>query len=1027
MRRFTTLFQGAVAVVLVLAGSAVMALAQGRITGKVTDEDSGAPLGGVSIKLTVGTKVLGAFAAKDGKYEIRNVPAGSYDITANYIGFKTQKKKITVPEGGEAVQDFKMGLDLLLLEEAVVIGYGTKTRKEVTSSISSIKATEIANTPVASFDAALQGRAAGVQITADNGLAGAPVTVRVRGTSSLGASSQPLYVVDGVPIISGDFSNNNYADNLNALSMINPGDIESMEILKDAAAAAIYGSRSANGVVLITTKKGRSNQKTTYNFDYQYGLLDVTNKIKMLDGPTYLRLGKEAWKNDGKDISNDYQKFYEDIPLAATSGLTRDIMDRTNTNWIDQVLRTGSFHQAQVSIAGGSDKTRFYAGGAYRKEDGILKGNSFERYSGRLNLEHDASENLTFGFGVNVSSSLNNRVPQAWQPGGLGDAQSQSLPVYPIYNADGTFYIPARDYWGGGQRNIVATLANRTDYQQSLSLLANGFLQWTILPALSFRTDAAINTLNIRDYQYIASALVDRAQAEERKTNVNNVNLSSVLTYAEKFDDIHDVQIMGGFSYQRQDQGILGLRGNGFGNPAFTNPYTAPVIEKLQWQTNRDQIETGFAFLSYFARASYSYSNKYLASFSLRSDGSSRFAPAKRFGTFYAGSLGWIVSEESFLKSNDILSFLKLRASYGLTGNAEIGNFRYFGSYNDASYAGQPGITIGNIGNPNLTWENTGQLSVGFDFSLLNDRISGSIDYYNKQTSGVLIPKSIPYTSGANNVYQNLGKLENTGFEFSLRTFNLVGEFEWTTDINLSANANKILDLGGQELSGPDFGTEFGNNVAKEGYPIGTWRLVRYAGVDPQTGVPLYLDKNGTVTKTFDEANAIYTGQPYPTLFGGVTNTFRYAGFDLSILVTFAVGQNIYSDDGKRRNGSFYQGWNQFASIEGRWQKPGDITNIPKLTWKGEDPNTTRWLYDGSFARIKNITLGYTLPKPILESLGIASVRLFVTAQNYFLFSKFPEWDPELNRNGSGNITQSVTYLSPPQSRFISFGINVGF
>jgi TonB-dependent starch-binding outer membrane protein SusC len=419
-------------------------------------------------------------------------------------------------------------------------------------------------------------------------------------------------------------------------------------------------------------------------------------------------------------------------------------------------------------------------------------------------------------------------------------------------------------------------------------------------------------------------------------------------------------------------------------------------------------------------------------SVSIRRDASSRFGPDQKWGWFPAVSAGWTITEEKFIPENvkKILSYFKLRGSYGITGNAEINNYEYFGSYTSTTYNGYPGIHVNSVGNPELGWESTAQTDIGFDWGLYSGRFSGGFDYYYKHTTDMLLHVSIPQTTGSSSVTENVGELENKGIEIFLTSNNFTGKFKWVTDFNISHNLNKVLNIEGQILAGENYG----NNQAQEGYPIGAWRLVKYYGVDSQTGQELFYLKNGKIgpwddsDPNFFQNNSVVTGNPYPTWFGGINNSFSYAGFDLNINVTYQWGNNIYRDDGKfLEGGQIGANWNSMTLIDNAWRKPGDITDVPKLLWDNtySTHNSTRYLDDGKYIRLKTVNLGYTLPAKIAKAIKMTSIRVYFNMENWLTWTKYKGWDPEVNRDGSKNITQGVTYLSPPQGRTMSLGINV--
>lgn len=1069
MQRFTTFLRYCVALVLALGMTSALALANGRIVGKATDDDGSAPLGGVSIKIKVAGKVLGAFTGKDGSYEIRNVPAGTYEVTAAYIGFKSQTKKVTVDEGADAKVDFKMQLDLLLLEEAVVIGYGTKTRKDLTGSIASIDAKEIKDAPLPSFEQMLQGRAAGVQVLASNGMPGAPVTVRVRGTGSITASSEPLYVIDGIPMTTGSFGANfRTATETNALASLNPNDIESMEILKDADATAIYGARGANGVVLITTKRGQAGT-TKFTINYMNGFNNVSNRPQLYDGPGWLALWNEGATNDSI-IARASGRTYTrpSLPLNIydpTSGQPRRAgqIDPANTNWLDQVLQTGIINQVDVSASGGTEKTRFYSGASYRQETGFQRQTSGERISGRLNLDHNATEDLTVGFNVSVSRFTTDRGPVAWS-GGMGAAQSNSLPIFPVKNADGSFFQPTSG------NNPVAQLENFKFTGVETRLIANGFGEYRFnglgIPGLALRLEAGIDKMNLAESFFQGAAIRGDgfAFSEKRSVDVLNWNTNTTLNYSAKIGNDHAITALVGMSVNRSDQLDVGANGRNFPNPYFTNPNSAAIRQGFS-------NETSFSFVGYFARVDYKLMDRYLLKASIRRDASSRFGSDTRFGIFPAIGLGWVMSDEEFLKNNETVSLLKLRASYGLTGNAEIPNFERFGTYfAGADYNGQPGIAPGRLPNNNLGWEQAAMLDAGLDFAFWQGRLSGTIAYYNKTSTNLLLNVSIPASTGFATILQNVGSLNNSGFELSLSSKNLVGEFTWSTDLNLAFNRNNVINNGGLP---PDAVAGPGETRLSPGYPIGTFFINRFAYVQASDGMvqvqrrssdnntsfnsnkpdnrdnvsgrfidttimvrggsALYYNLNGKLTDVYDTKDRQPLGQPYPTVVGGITNSFSYMGFDLMFLINFSVGNSIYDDAAKRQVGAVGFRWNQRVNeTEQRWRKQGDVATVPRLSLtENRDINIDRWIYDGTFVRVRQITLGYRLPASVLETLGLTNLRIYATASNPFTFTRYPGWDPEIQRDQYGaqgaNLGASVTYLTPPQARGFSFGVNVGF
>ena len=976
----------------------------GTISGIVTDNQKN-PVISASVVL-LGT-TIGVATDVDGKFQIAKVPAGSYTIRASSVGMVPSAKSITVQENSNLAIDFVLETDVMNMEELVVVGFGSNRKRNITSSISSVKAQEIANVSVPSFEAALQGRSSGVQVTSDNGLAGSPVTIRIRGTSSLSASSQPLYVIDGVPMIAGDFGSGGFADGTNSLSLINPADIESIEILKDASAAAIYGSRSANGVVLITTKSGVDG-KSEINASYYAGVTDVTNRLDLLSGPEYLRMAKMAWANTpGKDTLNNYQAFYDALPF----GISRDIADTTNTDWLDQMLRPGLVQEANVNMRGGNPKTTYYVGLTYRDDKGILINNAFTRASGHIDLVHKATNRFTAGAKMIWTNIKNNRVQTSWA-GGLGTAQSRSLPIMPVLDSEGIYFAPRSG------TNPVAFENNTEHVQDATSVMANIFGEYKFAPWLKFRSEYSLTNMFQREYRWIGKLTQENDWAMDRRVNVNNWYANNYFSFDKSIGDDHEINAMLGMSAEKSYQHDAEFWAEQLANPSLRNPGSGTKKGGYAY-------EGGYSFLSYFSRANYAFKDKYLLSLSIRRDGSSRFGQDNRFGWFPAASMGWIISDEDFMKDLTLLSFLKLRGSYGMTGNASIGNYRYFGSYYATQYNGESGIGTGNIANPSLGWEKVTQFNIGLDWGILYGRLSGGFDFYNKLTKDMLLNVNIPETSGSSSVTRNVGSMMNRGIEVFVTSNNLTGTLKWKTELNLARNYNEILDIQGQIIAGENYG----NNFAQEGYPIGAWRLVEWAGIDPVTGNELFINQEtGEATPEYNFArDAVVTGNPYPDFFGGMNNILSWKNFDLNVMFTWAYGQEVYRDDAKFMEGGFDGNWNQTTKVLNAWTPENTDTNVQRLTWQPDNRNynTTRYLEDASFLRLKDVTFGYNLPENILKRMNVRQVRLYFKGQNLWTLTNFTGWDPEVNRDASGNTTQGVTYLSPPQIKTAMIGLSI--
>jgi TonB-linked SusC/RagA family outer membrane protein len=941
-------------------------------------------------------------------------------LKISLVGFTPQKKNIELSNGQQLIVNINLKEDVLQLNEAVVVGYGTQIKKEVSSSISSIRGEDIEGKPVYNVASSLQGKAAGVQVTTDNGMAGAGTTVRIRGTKTLSNQPDPLYVIDGIPVYNRDISDagSQLGYNTSPLSLINPNDIESMEILKDAAATAIYGARGANGVVIITTKSGKSG-KTKFNIDYTSGISTETNRLKMLDADEYMELYYEAYLNDVEAglIDSNNTSFEEMMPY----GISPDSV--ANTDWIDEMLRIGNFHDINLSASGGNDKLNFYVGGSLRDENSFIVGNAFQRASFRANLKHQATENLSFGYNTSLTRTQNEYAPSGWA-GGLGMAQSAALPIYPIYNSDGSYFQPSNGV------NPVAQLDLWQLNNVSYRTLNSFNVEYKFLKDFAFRNELGIDFIDQHETFFKPEELTGSlAQAADRRVTYYTWNVNSTLGYKKSFLEKHKFEALIGFNPTKTIEKFAYIQGSDFPTDQFTEVQGAGTIDVATAGTGRQ-----FAFISYFSRVNYVYSEKYLLQLSARTDGSSRFGSQNKYGTFPSASFGWILSEENFLQGNKLISFLKLRTSIGSSGNAELSDdFAQYSFYSTGQdYGGESGIGPSNISVDDLSWETTIKEDIGIDYSFGDGRISGTLEFYNENTNDLLIQNyPVSPSSGYSSIPAvNIGKLYNRGFEFQVTSNNLKPnrKLGWKTDFNIAAYQNKITDLGDvEEVSG----TNYGENRAIVGYPVGIFMLAEYAGIDPESGEILIYDLQGnkvvlTAANSVSERKPM--GQPYPKFFGGMNNSFSYKNFSLDIFIVYSYGQSIYDDAGKRMLGNMGFGWNQVTNTLARWQETGDVTDIPKLSINSNyDLNCSKYLYDASYIRMRNVTFSYQLPASLLQKLKLLSCKLFISGQNLYVFTKYPGWDPEVNRDGSGAITQGVTYLSPPQARIISTGIKLGF
>jgi TonB-linked SusC/RagA family outer membrane protein len=1040
---------------LLLLSCITTAFAQNRvITGKVTDQKDGSPLPGVNVTVK-GLQGTGTQTGINGTYSL-SVPAGTQVLSFRFLGYK--ESTLTV---SGATQDVQLEQDSKQLTEVVVVGYGTQKRQSITGSISSISSKEVEGLPVTSFDQALQGRAAGVNIQSSNGKLGQGVKISIRGTASISAGTQPLVVLDGVVLNTGDLSGS--VANSNPLADINFNDIESYDVLKDAAASAIYGARASNGVILLTSKKGKAGTAKV-NFSAQWGKSEPSRHRQFLNTDQWLKLEERAalgaatqdFLNQDPDNPQyptlaDAQAFnksaVEDEFTLLAAGNTN--WASTNTDWEKLAFQSAPQSQYDINISGGGDKTTYYIGGQYLDQTGIIKGNQFQKMSGRLNLNTKVFKNLDVGMNMNFVHTLNKRVdndnsfgsplqvvalspitplidPRSGLLSGSLPGEAESYPLYynPLLNVDNAYF----------HTNVYRTIGN---------VYAN----WEIVPHLTFRTEFGIDQTNQNEDSY-AGRLTFRNNTTPNGTGENtsvmlvHYTVNNFLTYKNVFGKDHSLDVTAGTSYEYNDFNNNDIQGQQFPSDAYKQIASAAV------KSGGTSTRSEYSFVSYFARANYAYKGKYLASVSAREDASSRFGANSRYGFFPAGSLGWILSEEDAFKDISYLSNLKLKASYGLTGNADIGDYSALGLFSgDASYNGSAGQRFFQIANPNLKWEKTAQYDVGVQFGFFNNRLSGEFDYYRKNTRDLLLDVNVPQTLGIATQTQNLGKLYNQGYELQISADILVGKLKWTSSINAAYNKNVVTYTNGQIIGNNDL------NKVMEGQPVGVFYGREYAGVDPANGDALYYlntkDASGNINRTktadFNAAQNVVLGNPTPKYNGGFTNTFSYKGFDLSFTFQGAFDYKIYNSAGQYMSTAAGNGYdNQTIDQLGYWDKPGDITNVPEpraFYANGTNPSS-RYISGGSYVRLKTAIIGYNLPKKWLSKMKIERARIFVNAYNLFLITKYKGWDPEVNSDFQGstgnnaadvvhsatatNINLSNDFYSAPQPRTITFGVNIG-
>ncbi|WP_026999905.1 SusC/RagA family TonB-linked outer membrane protein [Eisenibacter elegans] len=1012
--------------------------AQGRLSGVVTD-DKGEGLPGVTI--TIKGTTQGTATDINGRYSL-SVPANAI-LVFRAVGMESQEISV----GGQSTLDVSMAPSVQQLQDIVVVAYGSQQKKELTGAVSSVGSEQLKDLPLLGIEQGLQGRAAGVQVTQNSGTPGSGIAVRVRGPSSISASNEPLYVVDGVPINQGNYSNIGVGNQqTNALANINPSEIESMEVLKDAAATALYGSRASNGVVLITTKRGKVG-RSEINVNYYTGIQETWKRLTPLTGPQQVELYNEMFANRlGLPIGspaaiNTAFNFFGSLnpnDEFRTLNIFQNPSLATTTNWQNEIFRTAAIQNIELSASGGDARTQYYTAVNYFEQEGIIKGSKFSRLSGRINLDHRISDRFKFGTSLGFSRAVNSRINNDNNIFGVLSAALLNASDIPARRSDGSYaFDPA-----SSTDNPLAQALEPTNLAINNRLFNNTFLQIDILPGLSFRHSWGLDYVYFREDRFIpttvrqgvgANGQGDVSSAQE----INWLN-ENVLTYGKSFGD-HTISTLLGFSVQESRFERVAAQATNFpGNDI--RRLAAGAVKSEATSTG-----TSWALTSYFLRANYDFKGKYLFTASIRADGSSRFSENNRYGVFPAASVGWRISEEGFMDNLTFVNELKLRGGIGVTGNQEIPNFGALGLFGGgANYLQLAGLAPTQIANNDLKWETTVQYSAGLDIGLFN-RVNITADLFLKDTRDLLLNTPIPATSGFSTYLLNVGAMESRGIELGISASPLGADkaFQWTSDFNISFIRNKITRLADNV---PPFAQGFASWV-EVGQPLGTFRGYRVEGIfqsqeeinaanalnpsgpyqlNAAPGDIKFRDLNGDGRVTNDDQEIL--GNAQPDFFGGWTNTFRYKGFDLMIFLQYTYGNLIYNN-----TRAFTEGMNsvfgQTAGVLNRWTPTNTNTNVPRATFGDLNNNrrtSDRWLEDGSFLRVKNVVLGYNFSKNVTNTLKLRSLRLYASAQNLFTFTNYSGLDPEVNTFSGSNTALGTDFLTFPQARTYTFGINVG-
>jgi TonB-linked SusC/RagA family outer membrane protein len=984
----------------------------GVLRGVVLDSISQQPIAGAQVQL-VGTN-RGVSTDASGVYSISGVPEGPASLRIQRIGYAQTTIPVSVAGGTTTTRDIALRPVITTLSQVVVVGYGSSNRSEVTGALTTVSASDIRNTPIAGVDAMLQGKASGVQVTQNSGNPGNGISVRVRGSSSLTAGNQPLYVVDGAPIQTDDFSQIGFGgQDLTAVTTINPDEIESITILKDAASAGIYGSRASNGVVLITTKRGIAGANRI-TFNAYTGWQKREKKLSMLNATQYVAYMAEGMENDG----------YTPAEIAAT-GFAVGVDDQVNTDWQDLVFRTAPVRDLNLGLSGGSGRVKYYLSGSYFGQDGVALASAYNRAAGRANIDIDATDRLSFKTSLSLGREINYRIVGDNTITGIVANSIADQPNIPVRDATGAF--STNDSNGLQYTNPLAIAAfdyNPTTTQRAIANVEGryNFLNW-----LQFTGRVAGDQVVTHERTWGSPLVVDEngGVGGEAASGYNTGNrflgegFFTLTPWSGSSRGTLTATL--GASTERNRQEDNFVRGTGFSSPALHDVGNATTV------TTYDASRSANNLVSYFARANVNVADRYLMSASLRSDGSSRFGPNNKYGVFPAVSLGWVITQEPMLSGLSRLGSIKIRGSYGVTGNQGIGNNTYRATYGSANYGKTGGITPTNLANPDLKWEQTKEKDIGFDWTMFEGRIGLVGDFYQKKTNNLLVERPVTGTSGFTTFTDNVGNIENKGMEFELTTENIRGDgnggFSWQSSFNYSTNKNKITALFNDQ---PIYSGIDDINSVRVGEPLGAFYTIRFLGVDPATGDALYddLDGDGQITS----ADRQVVGNPVPTYWGGVTNTFTFSAFDLRAALQFSGGNKIYN--GIRAfadDGGFFRD-NKFSDVLSRWQNPGDVTNQPRPSWDGNSLayiTSSRFIEPGSYARLQEVSLGFRIPRSISNYARMQNTRLYLTGRNLHTWTNFKGYNPDVNSNGSGsNISLGTEFYSYPLARTWLLGLS---
>lgn len=1002
-----------------IAGVSSMAWAQEKtISGKVTASDDGSGLPGVNVVLKGTT--TGTVTDTDGRYSL-NVPSGGGTLSFTFVGYVTQEIEI----GSRTSLDVSMATDVTQLSEVIVTSYGQQEKRTLTGSVSVVKSESFQNLPIQSIDRAIQGRAAGVQISAQSGAPGGALTVRIRGIGSVNASNDPLWIVDGVQL--GRFGQSTQGSS-NPLGSINPNDIESVEILKDAASAAIYGAQASNGVVIVTTKKGKKG-RSNLDVTAQYGVVQPLNLYSMLNAQQFAQLKAESYTNAG-------------LPLTGPTGAYTVFGDPNNiqysTNWVDEIFRNGNLATYDINLSGGDEKTTFLLSGSYTKQEGQIIKNDYERGTVRLNLSHKPIPKLTLSANLSLAYQRTfGAIANGNFVNGPFQAAFTAQPTSPIFAPDGSGNYALYPIGAPGSHlfgyNIKQGVEEEVRLGRNPQTVSSFSAAYEVIPGLTAQgfvgIDASFGTDRNERPGTIPVFAGGQVSATSRRTIAWNTNFT--LNYTKKIASNHSISALAGFEYRSESRG-------GITASQFT--YANPALRLLsQGATARPAAEFFFdnARQGIFGQLKYVFKDKYIADFTLRRDGSSRFGSQSKYGVFYAGSVAWRLSEENFIKNLNFFQDLKIRAAYGKVGNSEINDYDWFTAYGSPS-AGSPGIAAGaqylggsilrltRLGNDLISWEEKFQANYALDFSIFNGRLNATVEYYDYRTKALLFDVPLLNDAGVNSVRGNSGEVMNRGFDVELGgTILDTKGFKWQAKANFSTLENQLTAL-------PNNQKRIGNSLIV-GQPVSFFYLFNYAGVNPANGKAMIYDTLGNLSYQGRQRDANVRGTPIPKWFGGISNTFSYKGISLEVFFQYSGGNQAFNGDLYNLYSSGSTANNQLTSQLARWQQPGDVTNVPRSYQGGvidgfdqqfSTFGTTQFMSDASYIRLKQVTLSYSIPQKLISRLKLNKCNVFFQGLNLWTYTRFTGIDPEVVVNNAA--TGVSTFGAYPVGKQFSAGITIG-